>query len=878
MPQLASLIGHLPEFKESRMVSNGLGLWLSWRGDLNPAVVQTLQDYGGMHLASERDQALWFFFSADAFLALARLAIWAKFNTLAVFCQVIPAKLLFGYKRELSVAIDQTLRAQNAIAPQEFEIWVHSRAKDMGTGTPGLRFESVRTQTGLAAAEWFTMTADPRLPYQSSLGWNVVLKPLGNPVEKAFQAGWREYFTHLDQLLSRLKCKFIIHDFFVMFPVDNLRQLRTWCKELLQLVARLKEEDPEAYWPCVVAVADRKGLNINEDLPKKMRLDWDQLVPDFPHMSFRNAYLLGEGFVVHDVRFSIDHSSMDDWCNVSLSADGDAGAGLLPVEVSNRLVTGNSPHCFYCGLRNHVLTECPSRQLTTLDRGIWREVALLDFETMNKGFKSIDSMLAEGGLEALSGALRQDGIPGILTRAIFSINSAMQLRMMRVMWLTRGKDYPAGLDELAPKDESPVWSLLEMFISGDHIAVDKELGQQAVKAPRDFRVRTLNGFVALERGDHARALSLWREAEGLSPSPLLQAYHQFLQGRLMESQGRYQNATTLYRQLVRLTPGWTDAAYRQGVCQVKMGFAEQAVGFLNSLIERDPHFFNRVLLDPELERGHIQLLSALNGPWLEAESRAGDESAALQRLRTEIYEWFPEEHDFAKAALERAEKLGALGEVNNYVSFITLSRGRERLERDLHARVNLETKELKARFRRNMDRLAYIRDEAAWFPFPRVLVDFNKDYNLCAANLNWALQTQFGVAETFKKAQKVGETEEERLKGLEGKLRFLRIVRDSTLFMLILGKTFFWLELVGLLLVLVGLPLSVYYGERAGAEWATGLLVKEKWQIQKGLILILSTAALGFAALRTTLVFDKKRNKLLEQGKKSSSGAKKKKR
>jgi tetratricopeptide (TPR) repeat protein len=213
----------------------------------------------------------------------------------------------------------------------------------------------------------------------------------------------------------------------------------------------------------------------------------------------------------------------------------------------------------------------------------------------------------------------------------------MQLRMMRVMWLTRGKDYPAGLDELAPKDESPVWSLLEMFISGDHIAVDKELGQQAVKAPRDFRVRTLNGFVALERGDHARALSLWREAEGLSPSPLLQAYHQFLQGRLMESQGRYQNANTLYRQLVRLTPGWTDAAYRQGVCQVKMGFAEQAVGFLNSLIERDPHFFNRVLLDPELERGHIQLLSALNGPWLEAESRAGDESAALQRLRTEIY-------------------------------------------------------------------------------------------------------------------------------------------------------------------------------------------------------------------------------------------------
>lgn len=849
------------------MLSNGLGLWLSWQGDLNPAVVQTLQDYGGMHLASERDQALWFFFSGDVFLALARLAIWAKFNSLAVFCQVIPAKLLFGYKRELSVAIDPALRVQNAIVPQELEIWVHGKAKEMGVGAPGLSFTSMRGQTGLASAEWFTMSADPRLPYQSSLGWYVVLKPLGNPLEKSFQSGWRAFFAHLEELLNRHKCKFLIHDFYLMFPVENLRQLRLWCKDILLLIAQLKEENPDGYWPCVMAVADRKGLNFNNELPKKMRLDWDQLVPDFPHMSYRNAYLLGDSFVVHDVRFNVEHSSMDDWSNVSLSAEGEGGAGLLPVEVSNRLVTGSSPHCFYCGLRDHELQDCPSRKLASLDREIWKEVALLDFETINNGFKSIDLSLTEDALESMSSILRQEGIPGLLLRAVFSINANAQFRMMRIMWLTRGKEYPAGLSELNQKDDSPLWSLLDMFISGDLIAVDKELGQMTIKAPRDFRVRTLQGFVALERGDHARTLSLWKEAEGLSPSPLLQAYHQFLQGRLMETQGKYQNANTLYRQVARLTPAWSDSVYRQGVCQVKMGFAEQAVGFLSALIERDAHFFNRVLLDPELERGHIHLLAALHVPWLEAQSKAEEEAVALKRLRAEVFDWFPEGHEFADAAFKRIDALLGLADVENYVSFISLSRGRERLERDLQARVNMESRELKSRFRTDMERLAYIRDEAAWFPFPRILVDFNKDYNACAANLNWALQNQFGVADTFKKAHSIAEKEQERLKGLEGKLKFLRIVRDSTLFMLIMGKTFFWMELIGLLLVLVGLPLSVYYGERAGAEWASGLLVKEKWQIQKGLILILSTMALAFAALRTTLVFDKKRNQLLNKGK-----------
>lgn len=865
MARLSTLLSKLPQFKEARMVAAGYGLWTSWEGDLNLSITQTLQDYGGLLLTSERGQAVWFFFSTDVFLALARLEIWGKFNKLPVFAQVFPAKLLFSSKREINLSVDTVIAAQSSIVPEDLEIWVHARAREDGKGLPGFSFDETKPYTGLASVPWFMFHADPRLPYQSQLGWYGVLKPLGNPLEKGFQAGWREFFKEIEQVFQRLKMKFMLFENYVFFQLENLRTLRLWCKDYLSLIATLKEETPERYWPCVQALVDKKGLNFNNELHKKVRLDWDQLVPDFPHMSYRNAYLMGEGFEVHDTRFNVESSSVDDWCNINLSSVGDDAVGMLPVAISNRLVAGVNNHCFYCGMRTHEPAACPTRHMEELDAGIWKKVAAMDFDTFNAGFKRIEDTLQGDVQEGITAILGREGLEHLILKAVFAVTDTFQLRMMRRMWLARGKDYPAGVEDLAPRDENPVWNTLSTMLAGEHIHAEKDLQQVQIRYPRDFRSRTINGFIAMERGDLIRAQQLWKEAESFCTSPLLQGYHVFLQARNLEIQGRFQQASNMYKQVMRLCPLWLEALYRQAVCQVKMGFADQAMGFLLNLIEKDPNMFNRVLLDPEMERGHIQILSALNVPWTEAEAKASQMREGLEKLRLDISLWFPEEHPFAEQASARISRLMQLAEVKNFVSFMGLVQGRERIDRDLQIRVNQEARDLKQKFKYFMDRLTYIRDEAAWFPFPKVLVEFNKQYNLCAANLNWALKTHFQVAETFKRAQKMAEQEEERLILLEGRLRFLRVVRDATLFMLILGKTFFWMELIFLVLTLIGLPLTIYYGQTSGAGWATGLLVKQKWQIQKGLIIILSVFALGLAALRTAVIFESAREKLFKK-------------
>ena len=848
------------------MVATGYGLWISWNGSLNPAVDKTLQDYGGLQVGVDRDQALWFFFSSDIFLAAARLSIWANFNTLKIYAQIIPAKLLFSPKREISFTVDQALIAQSSIVTDCCEVWVHPKCVDVGRVLPGISFKPEKVRSGLAPAEWSTLHVDARLPYQSTLGWFGVIKPLGSAAEKNFLEGWRKYASEIKNLFEKIKIKFIVQEASIVFHLENLQHFRAWTREHLALVESVKSTNRDAYWPAVVAITNKRGLNFNPDLPKKMGLDWNQLVPDFPHMSYRSGYLLGKNFEVHDVSFSLDANSVDDWCKVTLALDhGTEESGALPMRMAKHLVAGSNTHCFYCGMRSHTSQQCPTRSMTDRNAKVWNALAKVDFDTFNKSFENIEAILESEGSAGIDRILNSGNDDALLLDAVFAVNQMSQLRMMRHMWVCRGKDFGKGLNEVAPRDDNPVWSALSYVLSGDLLVADKELANLGIRNPRDARPRMLAGFVAMERGDNHKAMMMWKEAEILSTSLMKQAYCVFLQGRLLEYSGQYQQAIETYNRVSRMAPSLEDAQYRRAVCQVKMGFAEQAMTLLLELVEKTPHYFNRVLIDPEMERGYIQVLTALYGPWVEAEGKVEQAVDELGRLRNEVVDWFDAGHPFYEKSMKRIDRMTNVGNIKNYVSFMLILRGCSNLSKDMQRYIAKEASELKKRFYDHKERLAYIREEAAWFPFPRALVEFNKNYNMCAANLKWGVKTHFQVADIFKKAQNVSELESKRLEKLEKRLKFLKVVRDSTLFMLIMARTFFWVEVAFMCLVFIALPLTMYYGEKNGIEWASNLLFKEKWEIQKQLILGFSIFAISVACVRTTIVFDKVRERYFKK-------------
>lgn len=882
MAKISEMLGRLPPVKAVHMSANGVALWVCWEGDLDASVGQTLQDYGGMHIGTDRNQALWFFFNIDVMLALARLAVWAKYNPMAMAVQVFPARLLLSVTREQTVAIDISLNSQEIVPPRTMQVWVHPKVREQAATIPGLTFIKAPRLQGMASVEWALLEADIRLPYTSAQGWYAILHPLGNQLDKAFQAGWRYMFGKIDAIAQQHKLKYNLHNTFVMLPLENLRALRLWVRELLTVMSETKSQHPESYWPCVCVIVDRRGLNLNNELPNKVGIKWDQLVPDFPYMSYRNAYLMGEGFTLNELHFSSSNATMDSWCTVGLG-ENQSAEDHVPVLVAGQLVAGDGANCFYCGARNHEPNMCPSRRFKNEDENIWKDFGDISLDTINESFREIDSRLTESGLAGYEQILSGYNPSSLLLKACFEINHPAQLREAERLWSsnpTRAREELFGMkdggedEDPVPraalvrdtKDDSPLWPLFDRFckiVPGDLSKFEKDVQSAITRMPRDGRLRTLLGFVLMERGETARALAAWREGEALSSTSPQQAWHQYLQGRLLEVSGRHVDAQEMYQAALRLSPHWREVEYRMIVCRVKMGFAEQVQHRIVQLVQQDASSFNRFLIDPELERGHLIILTALFPIWNEALRHATEERANLERLGEEVDAWFNEDHPVAFRFRRRIDALTQLSGVTNYMAFLRVIKNRPGIEKDILQQVQREIEQLQETYKNFLSILEIVRDEASWFPFPRVLVEFNRDFNECAGIINWAFSTNFHETESFKRAQAYIPTVTDLLKQLETRLKFLRVVRDATLFVLVLIRTFFWLEVTGVVLCLVTVPAIAIYGEHFGMSWLKSLIRIHHWELQQVLLTIISIMALGIAVLRTTLVFERKREKLL---------------
>ena len=208
-------------------------------------------------------------------------------------------------------------------------------------------------------------------------------------------------------------------------------------------------------------VADRNNLNFNSDLPKKIGLQWDNLMPDFPYLSYRNAYLLGEGFTVRDLRYTGEQMSMDSWCNVLLD-ENSLSERSIPLLMPAQLTAGDAGEagCFYCGIHGHTAAQCPTRQCPPSGRDLWDNVANLDLDAINVGFRRIEQVLTEQHTAGYDILLAEGGDAALVLQGVLDINGMCQLRHVPQHWLYRMRDPEPG-ETPPPHDDSPAWDLLK---------------------------------------------------------------------------------------------------------------------------------------------------------------------------------------------------------------------------------------------------------------------------------------------------------------------------------------------------------------------------------------------------------------------------------
>lgn len=869
MYRLSMLIERMPAISQPKLVTPGVGMWLVWDGQLSPVPGQIFTEFGGFLQAQEGNTALWYFFGDEAFKALGRLSHYSRVNRLPLFIQVFPASLLIGYKYELSCTCAEEFQNQQAAASQDLEILVHPQFSNMVGALPGLSIKPARQIPGLASAGFGMLAIDATLGQDSPLGWYYMIRPLGDPLDKNAAEGWRAIFSEMQSLLERMAMKYLTHEGFLIFGVDNVRSFRNITRELLKVEGSVKNSDSgKKYWPCVMACVLKKGHHFNKDLPKRVNLDWKEITPDYPHMSFKSALYLGPGFRINDVRRASGALGIDDWCHISLAQEEAASEdqGEVPFSLPSGLLAGANRPCFYCGLTGHVAHQCPAKALKQRDEGIWDQLGLTDITRLEQAGVELNEALAGGKSSALAQLAESEDVPGLIVRAVFEAGFPFQLRCVPLIWRSKGKDLPAGFTELNALDEGEyLWNALEAARSGDLEAFEREVAQGIATYGRGFQPRSVQGFVAMEQDDWSRAAYYWQEAARSAYTAVQRGWLFFLEARLMEVQGEVQKALGLYRQARSECPRWIEPVYRQGVCMVKLGFTDQGLVDLMDLLRSYPEIFNRMLVDPELERGRIHILHALWRPWTEAKAARDEKASHLKGLPDYLKSWFKEGHPFLEKGLARAEVLSELVKIKNFFSFHRLVKEYDLLQKDLHQTVEAEIKAINTRLKEIHEELKDIHHEAAWFPFGKLLREFNKDFNACATKLNWMRSTSLQVAANFRKAQDYIDEIGTAIALLRARLVTLRIVRDATLFVLLLGKSFMWLELIGLALSLIVVPGLIFLAQKTGQAWLAGVLSDQKWQVQKGLVIIVSIVAMAVAAIKTAVSFEKKRAELFKE-------------
>ena len=288
---------------------------------------------------------------------------------------------------------------------------------------------------------------------------------------------------------------------------------------------------------------------------------------------------------------------------------------------------GEHAPCFYCGDRRHLPSDCPSKQLPDVTRGMER-LGYCSLEEINDLF-----------LESLNGTCAPES-EDLARQAFFELKSVFQLRFLRTLWVSNAQSWRKVE---ADKDEEERGGMI--WIGQDCIRVSNLVQAEAVlvncleNRPGDFHALCAMGFLQVEKGDLPKAKRFFKHALENADSVPRQIFTRFLLGRVHELSGEQRHAEEYVRKILFAESLCHEAMYLDIRYKLGKGSTSEAVRRTRKLVEDNRNYFIAFLIDPELaefsDKIHPELRNMLDKARTGADrlsKQAAEEIERMQRL------------------------------------------------------------------------------------------------------------------------------------------------------------------------------------------------------------------------------------------------------
>jgi class 3 adenylate cyclase/tetratricopeptide (TPR) repeat protein len=289
--------------------------------------------------------------------------------------------------------------------------------------------------------------------------------------------------------------------------------------------------------------------------------------------------------------------------------------------------------CFYCGLPEHPVARCPSKQLT----GHRRRLEQL-------GYLPLQKILDLFRQEDLNTAAPTQTKGEQIFEAFYELALPYQLRFLSKIWLATSEDWntlerqkPVTTHSLAG---TRLWKGVDCLRVGRYDEAKSFLHTALGSNSGDYKPHMVLGFLAMETEEPSTALQHWRKSLSLAQTALQVAYIHLLMYRLYEINGKTQLAQKELQEALAKDAYLYEAIYRRMALLVKEGDEKKALPQLQSLIQDDRTVYVRVLLDPSFSPWREQIRPLLSALLQEARAAAIEHVHRTTEELNTLRQWY----------------------------------------------------------------------------------------------------------------------------------------------------------------------------------------------------------------------------------------------